>query len=63
MKTNKQYNILSPMDWIKNVQGKNHLEYLDEEHISLDWIIQLMEWYGEYVARKVKEGEHALKKL
>lgn len=47
--------ILSPLDWIKKVQGKSHLEYLDETWINTSQVIQLMEWYGDYVGRKVKE--------
>ena len=55
MRAKKQSNILSPTDWIKKVQGKDHLEYLDEQGVDLGWFIQLMEWYGDYVSRKVKE--------
>jgi hypothetical protein len=47
--------ILSPIDWIKKVQGIDHLEYLDEDGVNLNWTIQLMEWYGDYVGRKVKQ--------
>ena len=47
--------ILSPLDWIKKVQGKSHLEYLDEMPPEPSQVIQLMEWYGDYVGRKVKE--------
>lgn len=47
--------ILSPLDWIKKVQGIDHLQYLDEDGVTLNWTIQLMEWYGDYVGRKVKE--------
>jgi len=47
--------ILSPIDWIKKVQSVDHLEYLNEDGITVSWTIKLMEWYGEYVGRKVKE--------
>lgn len=47
-------NILSPSDWIKKVQGVDHLHYLNEDSVPLNWTIQLMEWYGDYVGRKVK---------
>lgn len=48
-------NILSPVEWIKRVRGLEHLRYLDEEGVALTMTTQLMEWYGEYVGRKVKE--------
>ena len=47
--------ILSPIDWIKKVQGVEHLNYLDEDDVTLAWTTQLMEWYGDYVGRKVKK--------
>ena len=47
--------ILSPFEWIKKVQGTDHLIYLDEYGSTLYWSVQLMEWYGDYVGRKVKE--------
>ena len=28
---------------------------LDEDGVTLNWTIQLMEWYGDYVGRKVKQ--------
>ena len=48
-------NILSPIEWIKKVQGIALLDYLHEEGVSLTQTTQLMEWYGEYVGKKVKK--------
>lgn len=57
--------ILSPEDWIKNVQGKSQIEHLLDCG-SFNDVVQYMDWYAEYVERKIKESlkqKHGLDKI
>jgi len=51
-------NILSPLGWIKKVQGIDYLKYLNSYGLTLGKATQLMEWYADYVGRKIKKYCH-----